>query len=411
MSLGPRTIAALLLVPLGLAGCDQPQAKEAGKAAAAKPAPPAKVEKLPGEADLTTITLAPEAESRLGIATTPVERKEVRRTRMLGGEVIVPPGRSITVASPLAGTILAPEDGIPAPGTHVRRGQVVCRLMPLLSPEARATIAQTRVDTQGQVDQAEKQLAQAKVQLDRAERLHRDRLGSAGAVVDAQAQYDVAEAGLRAAKARRDALDKTIKGAEGGTLDPLPIEVEADGVLKNVHAMAGQKVAAGAMLFDVIRLDRVWVRIPVYVGDLDAIAADEPAEVGGLADAPGAPAKAGKPIPAPPSGDPLAATVDLFYEVENAKGDLRPGQRVGVTLPLKGEKTGLAVPRQAVLRDYDGGAWVYESLGKHKYARRRVRLDRVVGPLAVLAAGPAPGTKVVADGAAELFGIEFGGAK
>ncbi|MBX6313664.1 MAG: efflux RND transporter periplasmic adaptor subunit, partial [Isosphaeraceae bacterium] len=117
------------------------------------------------------------------------------------------------------------------------------------------------------------------------------------------------------------------------------------------------------------------------------------------------------PVPAPPTGDPLAATVDLFYEVENRDGSFRPGQRVGVTLPLRGERADLVVPRSALLRDFDGGAWVYEKIAPHKYARRRVRIDRIVGPLAALSAGPKPGTEVVAEGAAEVFGTEFGGSK
>jgi hypothetical protein len=39
-------------------------------------------------------------------------------------------------------------------------------------------------------------------------------------------------------------------------------------------------------------------------------------------------------------------------------------------------------------------------------------VDRTVGDLAVLASGKLkPGAKVVTDGAAELFGAEFGGFK
>jgi hypothetical protein len=33
------------------------------------------------------------------------------------------------------------------------------------------------------------------------------------------------------------------------------------------------------------------------------------------------------------------------------------------------------------------------------------------GPLAVLSLGPEPGAHVVTDGAAELFGVEFGAGK
>ena len=112
---------------------------------------------------------------------------------------------------------------------------------------------------------------------------------------------------------------------------------------------------------------------------------------------------------APPLGDFLAATVNVFYEVSNADGRLRPGERVGVTLPLKGDEDSLAVPRAALIRDIHGGAWVYEKIKPHAYARKRVLVDRVVGDLAVLASGPKAGSEVVTVGAAELYGAEFGG--
>ncbi len=398
-------IPILLAVPR-LPGCEAPHVE------APKPAAPAKVEKIPGEADLTTITLTPAAEERLGIGTAVVERKDVPRTRTLGGEVVIPPGRAIAVSAPVSGTLRAPDGGVPTPGTRLKAGQVVFRLLPFLSPEARTTLATTRVEAQGQVEQAQKQVDQAGLLLDRAERLRRDNLGGSGAVEDARAQAEVAAAALKAATTRRDALEQTIRGAEGGMLEPIPIAAEADGLLRNVLASAGQMVAAGSPLFDVVSLDPARIRVPVYVGDLREID-DEAGEVtvGGLADPPGAPARAANRVAAPPSGDPLAATVDLFYDVPNADEALRPGQRVGVTLTLRTGREGLVVPSSAVLRDIDGGAWVYEAIEKGKYARRRVRVDRVVGDLAVLSAGPGVGTKVVTDGAAELFGTEFGGNK
>ena len=60
------------------------------------------------------------------------------------------------------------------------------------------------------------------------------------------------------------------------------------------------------------------------------------------------------------------------------------------------------------MHDAQGGTWVYEQTKPHTYVRRRVDLSRVQGDLAILARGPAPGTVVVIEGAAELFGTEFG---
>jgi len=90
---------------------------------------------------------------------------------------------------------------------------------------------------------------------------------------------------------------------------------------------------------------------------------------------------------------------------------LKPGQRVSVSVPVRGEEESLVVPWAAILHDIQGNTWVYESLAPQTFARRRVQVVRIVGSDAVLASGPKPGTKVVTDGAAELFGTEFGGGK
>jgi multidrug efflux pump subunit AcrA (membrane-fusion protein) len=118
-----------------------------------------------------------------------------------------------------------------------------------------------------------------------------------------------------------------------------------------------------------------------------------------------------KPVEAPPSANAAAATVDLFYELPNSDGALRPGQRLGVALPLRAEEESLVVPWSAVLHDIHGGTWVYEATGPQTFVRRRVQVRYVVDSMAVLATGPKPGAMVVTDGAAELFGTEVGFGK
>ena len=388
------------------AGCDQTPPKPAEKKASAS-----KVEALPGEADLTTVTISEKAETQLGIATAKIETKDVPRSRTLGGDVVVPAGHLLTVASPLSGTLHSPKSGTPEAGAKVKAGQVLFELMPLLSPETQATMSTAVVEAQGQIDQAETLLAQAKQQYDRAERLLRGKVGAPGAVADASAQVEVANAALTAAKKRREAIEKALQGLTGGSLKPLPIEAEADGILKNLHAAPGQKVAPGALLFEIVSTDPMNVRVPVYVADLARIDENQAVEIVGISDPPGAPSKKAKPIPAPPSADPLGSTVDLFYSVANPDGSLRPGQRVGVTVLLRGTSSGLTAPKSAILRDYNGGAWVYTVAGPHKYARKRVGVASVVGDDALLTFGPPAGTAVVTTGSAELFGIEFGGNK
>ena len=88
-----------------------------------------------------------------------------------------------------------------------------------------------------------------------------------------------------------------------------------------------------------------------------------------------------------------------------------PGQRVGVNVAMKGEDVSLTVTWSAVVHDIYGGTWVYEQTGERTFVRRRVVIRLVQGTTAVLANGPAVGTRVVTAGAAELFGTETGFSK
>jgi multidrug efflux pump subunit AcrA (membrane-fusion protein) len=182
-------------------------------------------------------------------------------------------------------------------------------------------------------------------------------------------------------------------------------------VLRALYANAGQTVAAGAPLFDVVGLDTVWLRVPVFAGDLDAIDRGAPVEVVSLGATPGASGRTATPIAAPPTADLATAGVDLFYRLANADGSLRPGQRVSVRVPLAAGAEHLVVPRSAVLFDALGGTWLYEARAGGVFVRQRVTLIDTIGETAVLGQGPAPGTRVVTVGAAELFGTEFGVGK
>ena len=130
------TSGLVVLAGVVAAGCQPPSSP--ASAAPAKAAPPAK-SGHPKEADLATVELTPEAETRVGIKLATVERKTVPLTSTYGGEVMIPHGRLIAVTSPFVGLIKAPEgSGIPVPGITVKEGQPVFVLVPILSPEARA---------------------------------------------------------------------------------------------------------------------------------------------------------------------------------------------------------------------------------------------------------------------------------
>lgn len=376
-----------------------------------KPPPPAGVSKVVKEDELNTLNLTEEAEKRIGLAVTPVEKKAVRRVRVYGGEVTVPVGRTILVSAPLTGILKAPPSGEVKAGQSVKIGQAVFHLTPLLTPDGRATLSAAHADAEGQVNTAKTQVNLTKIALDRAKRVLKEGAGSQRQVDEAQAAHDQAAKTLEATEARYGILKKVIGDAETGTTAPIPIEAPESGILRTVSALPNQTVPSGAALFEVIDISTVWMRVPLPVGDVDAIDRDSAAHVGKLSARSGTRLSSAKPVAAPPSANALAATVDVFYELPNADGKLIPGQRLGVTVPLADARESLTVPWSAVVFDIHGGTWVYEQVAPRRYTRRRVVVGYTVGTDAVLASGPSVGAKVVTAGVQELFGAETGFVK
>src|SRR5262245_22000447 len=421
-----RIVAAIALTALGALGCQKP----AGKPAAVTPA---KVAAVAQEGKLNTVELTAEAEKRLGLTLATVVEKAVHRVRTYSGEIALPPGASLVISAPVGGKLQAPGSAnVPEVGALVSARQPVFVLTPLLSPErdvltpaerialaqAKNAIATSRIDAAGQVEQARVQVEAAKIALDRAERLYRESAGTARAVDDAKAQYGIATKGLEAAQSRLKLLDEINLegGSDSGKQTPLVLEAPQAGLLRTRIAAAGEVVAAGAPLFEVMRFDPIWVRVPVYAGETSDLALDQPAQVSPLSGEVNMPALEARPIAAPPTATHVSATVDLYYELPNSDARLRPGERVSVRVKLPASSgPQRVVPWSAVIHDISGGAWVYEQTAVRTFVRRRVQVRYVVEEegqqLAVLAAGPALGAKVVTAGAVELFGTEFGFAK
>ncbi len=385
------------------------------------------------EADLTSIRLEPKAESRLGIKVAPVKEEHVQQSRIYGGEVVVPKGRAITVAAPVTGTVSGAASGeFPGPGMPVTKGQPILRLKPVVATErevltpaerislsqAQLSLAQTRADletarvqAEGEQAAAKVELAAAKVKLDRNEALRERKVGSEKAVDEAQAEYDLAEAKLKSAQAKLEVLKKVIVDLNEESPATLTVTSPLNGLVKDVYVTTSQPVAGGAPICEVIGVNPIWVRVPVYVGDLRQIDPKRPVRVRGLADPVGSPTRVARPVASPPSGNPLASTVDLFFDIDNKDGALRPGQRLAAIVPLGGSEKRRTAPWSAVLHDVHGGTWVYENTGPHVFVRRRVEVSRVVNGRAILARGPKVGAQIVITGAAELFSIEFGVGK
>ena len=389
-----RGVYGVLVFASLLPGCG-------GAEAPANSTPAATVTAPVTEAELTTVRITPEAVQRLGVTTVLVEVRAMAKSRSVGGEIMAPVGAVTVVSAPVAGTLAAP-GGVPRAGGVVTAGQLLFRLVPI-QPADRDAL----VDAQRALDTATARHTAAAARVSRADQLARDGAGSQRALEEAQAELAMAEADLAGGRARVTSAGSTGTSAEG-----LLLEAPEAAVVQAVYVTAGQAVAAGTPLLELVQLDTVWVRVPLYAGELGNVDTAQPARVLPL----GSPADDGggieaQPVTAPLSADAGTATVDLYYALPNPGRRFRPGERVSVRLPQAETATSLVVPEAALLHDAYGGTWVYEAVEPGVYVRQRVSVVDIVGDAAVLSFGPAPGTPVVTDGAAELFGVEFGAGR
>ena len=387
---------------------------------------PAKMTHSVSEAGLNTIELTEEAVKRLGLKTAVVETRPMERARPYGADLILPTGSTVIVSAPMAGTLKpGGEPGLFQVGQRIEEGHPLLKLLPLLSPErsvltpaerirmaeAKNTLAQSRIDAEGLVQQATIQQEAAQIALDRAERLLKDKVGTVRTVDEAKAQLQLTEKTLAAAKTRKQQVDGVKFDEEAGTLEALAIPSPLSGIVRATHVRAGEMVAAGAPLFEVMNDGQLWVKVPVYVGELDGIDLAHTARLTLLNGRHAEGDLVVKPAELPPTAIPLAAAVDLYYELPNPDRKYQPGQKLAAHLTLRGEAQQVAVPWSAVIHDIYGGQWVYEQIDERKFVRRRVEVGWVDGDWAAVTRGPKAGVKVVTAGAAELAGTEFGFAK
>ncbi|MBI1349302.1 HlyD family efflux transporter periplasmic adaptor subunit [bacterium] len=387
---------------------------------------PAKTSHPVTESQLNTIELTEDAVRRLGLEFATVEERMMLRTRPYGADLVLPTGATVIVSAPLAGT-LKPVDEAAAfqVGQRVTEGAPLLKLMPLLSPEravltpaerirfaeAKNALAQSQIDADGLFQQATVQVEAAQIALERAERLLQEKAGTVRAVDEAQAQLQLAEKTLGAARIRKKQVDSVQFDEEAGTLEAIPITSPLTGILRATPVRPGEIVAPGSPLFEVMNGDMLWVKVPIYVGDLEEIDPSKPARLTLLSGRHADDDILVKPAALPPTAIPLAAAVDVYYELPNPESKYQPGQRVSAHLTLHGEARQLALPWSAVIHDIYGGQWIYEQTAERQFVRRRVEIGWIDGEWAAVTRGVRPGMKVITAGAAEIAGTEFGFAK
>ena len=229
----------------------------------------------------------------------------------------------------------------------------------------------------------------------------------AAAQAAADGEVARARAALKLAKQAYERADALIQ-ARAGSVRARDEAANTRAAARAALAVAqSQRQLLGPAVKTINTLDTLWVRVPVYSADLAQLDHQHPAQVNPLGGT-GQPVTI-TPVAAPPTSDFLAGTTDFFYAVDNADQRWRVGQRVAVTLDMTCCANDLIeLPQSAVVRDMNGGTWVYERIEARTFRRRRIEIAASNATTVWITNGVVLDASVVSTGAAELFGAEFG---
>lgn len=350
--------------------------------------------------------LSQEARESIGLVTAAARRRVVPRTISASGWLMVKPEHEVVVKAAATGFVLptADEKKPPEIGALVANGQTLASLRVFLSPQEEAQMVALKEDADILIRQslATMQVADARYkavkELKNRVMAAKDVMAIRESLERSRAAYEEAREKLPflPAEPYRRPLD----------LKAVAIHSPLTGRVMEVHVRPRQLVIQGDPLWTIADWDLLWIKVPVFEGDLPRIDQTKAAEL----TVPGIK----HPIHAEPTlvPQPTSAgrrTVDLLFEVENSTGRLRPGQAVAMALSTGESVSKLVVPQAAIIWDGMGGAWVYVERDATQFRRQRVQLGDFQGDFVVIEKGLDEGMRIVTLGAEALYGEEFKG--
>jgi RND family efflux transporter MFP subunit len=313
------------------------------------------------------------------------------------------PGDEVVMKASTAGFIARESSGAqPALGDMVAERQELGKLHVILTPQEEAQLVALKEDADILIEQSLASLAIAEDRYEQVKKLQ----GGTLAGNDLQALRDVVERSKAAVREAREKLpflpEEPYKRPL--QLNDMAITAPLAGRITQQHVGPGQFVVTGDPLWTVADWSTLWLKVPVFEGDLAGL--DQSSEVEVL------PPGAREPMPARPTGVPRPTeegrrTVDLFYEISNQKMHLRPGQAVSVAIPTGANSPRIVIPQSALLWDGMGDCWVYVRQDAETFRRQRVRVGPFLKNGVTIERGLDEQEEVVVVGAEALYGEEF----
>lgn len=354
----------------------------------------------------TLVRFETETQERVGLKVEPLVAASHQPEITAYGVLQEDPACTFTLRAPVAGVVRAAETGKwPDLDQHVDAGTRVGYLEPRLTQTERIDLAAKLTQARADVLDAEAALTLARSSYESKKKLNADNKAvSDRALEEAATKVKSEEARLNAAQ-QITRLIEAAQSAAGVASTRFELTIEQAGQVVEALAKPGEAVEAGQLLLRIIRFDTLVARVEVPIGErfneavptarIVVVGDDEHVLAG---------QRIGLGMNVAGAG---ACCPTLLFRVPIGGRALRPGAAVVAYLPAPGgARTGVAIPRAAVLRLL-GKVWVYVQTGEEAFTRRELSDAEPRGGTWFATTGFKPGDRVVMDGAQVLLSEEL----
>ncbi|MBN9460724.1 MAG: efflux RND transporter periplasmic adaptor subunit [Burkholderiales bacterium] len=307
---------------------------------------------------------------RWGLRTSIARIAEHAASVELNGKVVADPDAGGRVQATQPGRIEPGPRGLPVLGQRVAKGQVLAWLRPASDSIARG-------NQQAQLAELDAQFSIAQRKVARYDQLE-----------DVVPRRDI-----EAARFELQALARRRAAVAASLSTPEALRAPVSGVVSVAAAIAGQVVDMRDILFEIVDPTRLAVEALAY----DASLAQ------GIRDARAAVAGATLRLEFVGGGRQLRGqALPLLFRVEGAKADLAIGQPLAVVARTARLARGVALAREAVVREEGGASAVWIHTEPEQFERRRVRTEPLDAATVLVTEGLDGGERVVVAGAGAL---------
>ncbi len=367
------------------------------------------------------VRIEPKLQEALEIRVAPVERQSVTRQLEFPGTLVVPPGRTQSIVSPVTGRLVALDARA---GQEIRRGETVAVVEELVGASERAALelqalsvqasrqdlavrqreqALRRRELDRELQEAGHQVEQRSYQRQQAEKLYG---------LEVLARQDLISARFAEEEARARRLGLARERAELGRQLANPVQLPGGDVVlgtrrsvaspltatvAELEAAPGQQVQAGQKLLELVDVSTLWVEALIPESDVTDARRARVAEV---LPASGGTRRARRVLLAPRL-DPETRTLRASYQLANPDRELLAN--MSATVRLQGvSRVVLAVPAAAVVELREGRGRVFVRVEPEVFEARSVLVTETVNGLCVIREGLEAGEEVVVQGASQL---------